>query len=92
MATLTVKLETQQALDLVNGFKSLTDAVTALSDNVAKWQSQQVEATTKGFAALVAVFGDEEIQQRVNQLTQDLRTSTDTLDAAVKQYQPNEGE
>ena len=85
---LTVKIDTQQAIDVIAQTKALTDAVNNLSENVAKWQAAQVNATTQGFLMIATALGgsDEEIQQRLDAITEKLSTSTSNLDKAVKQF------
>lgn len=75
--------------------QSLVAAISSLSDNLAKWQGEQTEATREGFAGLVSALGgtsDEQLQQLINQLATNLNLSTDEVEAAIKQSQLKKGD
>jgi ABC-type transporter Mla subunit MlaD len=71
---------------------SLHAAVSELSNNLAKWQAEQSRAITAGFASLITILGGSDpdaTQQIVDQITNELKSSTDALDSVVKANQPN---
>jgi flagellar motor switch protein FliG len=73
---------------------TLVTAIANLSDNIAKWQGDQVTATENGFADLVSALGgtsDEQQQVLINQLATALNLSTDEVEAVIKQSQPKKG-
>ena len=66
-------------------------AITELSDNLGKWQAQQLQAIKDGFVLLANVFSNPqtpEDQAKLDALTSQLKSSTDALDGAVKANQP----
>jgi hypothetical protein len=80
---LTFKLEESQA-------ERLIEAVNSLSDNLAKWQSEQSGVIERGFDKLVETLGgtdNDELQEQVNRMTEDLKSSNDLVEAAIQQSQ-----
>lgn len=78
---ITFRLEDEQ-------LKQILQAVNGLSENLAKWQGQQTETIDAGFNSLVETLGgvtDAMVQAKINEQASGLKSSTDTLDAAVKQ-------
>jgi uncharacterized protein YdcH (DUF465 family) len=76
------KLEEQQAERLIN-------AVNSLSDNIAKWQGNQVEATKQGVSDLIgALNGTTEQQQQaiVDQIAAALNLTADEVQAALNKF------
>lgn len=72
----------------------LITAIDNLSDNLAKWQGDQVDATKQGFSDLVSVFGgtsEEQQQAFIDQLAANLNLSSDVVEQAVKQFQSTKG-
>lgn len=85
------ELKDSQLQELKSELTALTQAVNDLSENIGKWQGAQTSAIQAGLAGLIAaVTGADvnEIQQRIDAATGQLKTSTDDLDAAVKANQP----
>lgn len=72
----------------------LITAINDLSDNVAKWQGEQTEATRTGFNDLVSALGgmsEGQLQTLINDLATSLNLSTDEVEAAIKQSQSQKG-
>jgi hypothetical protein len=75
---LTFKFDEQQ-------LERLVTAINNLSENVAKWQGNQADATRQGFADLIAFFGGggEDEQGKVNQITSAVKAVKDKLQTSV---------
>jgi hypothetical protein len=84
---LTFKFDEQQAERFIT-------AVNNLSDNIAKWQGSQADATKQGFSDLIDALGgtsEEQLQAMIDSLATNLNLSTDVVENAVKQFQSTKG-
>lgn len=80
------QLQDAQFQELKSEIHALTQAVNDLSENVGKWQATQTTAIQSGFAGLIAaITGADiaEVQQRINDLAGTVKTTKDTLQAAI---------
>jgi hypothetical protein len=84
MATITLKLDDEQAERFTT---AVVTAINDLSQNIAKWQSSQVDATKQGFADLVETFGGiigDDDQARIDQLTSEIKPEADALESSAQ--------
>jgi predicted negative regulator of RcsB-dependent stress response len=86
---LTFKFDEQQ-------LERLVTAINNLSDNVAKWQGNQADATRQGFNDLISALGgvsDEQLQTIIDQIAAGLNLTADEVQAALNQFnQPKEND
>jgi aspartate ammonia-lyase len=78
---LTIKIDPAQMEQIAK----LTQAVTDLSDNLAKWQGEQTAVIAQGFTDLIEVLGGtrgEEVQARIDALKDEVKTEADALEGA----------
>lgn len=67
-------------------FEQLTTSIAQLSDNIGKWQAQQTAVIQSGLSSLVAAITGvdvAEVQQRINQLAETVKTEADALEQAA---------
>lgn len=69
-------------------WQQLIQAIADLSTNIGKQQALTTKAVAEGFAALVGSATEEQQQALINQLASNLKISTDEVEAAIKQSQP----
>ena len=75
-------------------FQQLLQGVKDLSDNIGKWQGEQTKIVQAGFTGLIAALTGadvDEIQAKINQLSGDLKSSTDEVESAINEVQPQKG-
>ena len=90
---ITLKLDDAQLQAIVNEGASLSQEVRALSENLAKWQAEQVAATKEGFATLAGILSgsdEEKLQQMINTLATNLNISADDILTALNQPRQKE--
>jgi hypothetical protein len=84
------QIDNEQFAELKSELAALTQAVNDLSINVGKWQAQQTIAIQSGLTGLIAAVTGadiEEIQQRIDAVTSDLKQSSTNVEDAIKQDQ-----
>ncbi len=67
--------------------EQLNTGITEMSANLAKWQASQTTAIQTGFASLIAALTGAdvaEIQQRINALTNEVKTEADALEGSAQ--------
>lgn len=82
------ELKESQLQELKGELTALTQAVNNLSTNVGKWQGSQTTTIQTGFASLIAALTGAdvaEVQQRINTLTETIKTEADALEQSTKQ-------
>jgi flagellar hook assembly protein FlgD len=91
---LTIKIDPAQMEQIAK----LTQAVTDLSDSLAKWQAEQTAVVGQGFTDLVTTFGgtrgdDARVQAIIDQVAAGLNLTADEVQAALNKFnQPKENE
>ena len=84
---ITLRLDDRQMAELRESNRKVVEGLAALSDNLAKWQAQQVVAIEQGFAALVTILsGDEdpeEVQRKIEQNAELIRGLRQRLQVSV---------
>ena len=85
---ITLKLDESQAQALIDAANAQTSALNDLSHNLGKWLAQLTGAVEELNSTL---SGSDEAEQQalINQLTADLKSSNDFVEAAI-QSQPQE--
>jgi phage shock protein A len=84
------QIDNEQFAELKSELAALTQSINDLSANVGKWQAQQTIAIQSGLAGLIAAVTGadiEEIQQRIDAVTSDLKQSSTNVEDAIKQDQ-----
>jgi len=64
----------------------LITSINNLSDNLAKWQGEEILAIEQGFANLVSTLGgdvNEEVQQRIDAIANSVKSVKDKLQTSV---------
>ena len=80
---ITLKLDPEQ-------LQSIVDAVNSLSDNLGKWQAQEIAVIDQGFTDLVETLGgsrSEDVQARINQVADTVRAVKDRLQTSIDAQQ-----
>lgn len=75
-------------------FTQIMQSIEGLSNNIGKWQAKQTEVIQTGLTGLIAAVTGadiDEIQAKVNQLTSDLKSSTDEVESAINEAQTQKG-
>lgn len=90
---LTFKLDEAQLQAIINETTMLSQEVRALSENVAKWQAEQVTATKEGFTALAGILSgsdEERLQEIIDTIATSLNISADDIQTALNQPRQKE--
>ena len=90
---LTIKLETQQALDIISGLRGVCTSINDLSANIAKWQAQQDATIRNGLQSLIAALNEEEddnTQAQINQSASQIRALREKLQTAINKQPKGE--